>query len=180
MMNTSNPITSGRKPPRRLDVLINLQLLLEEISTDDGDLYTMAGKVHINRMLFGPDVRQDNDAMLSIIEAPRPDFATFAGAGEARSDKWTLMIQGTVPDDKTVDTEYLPYFFCQDVEKRLVRITERKASGNPKYPHDYMLGDMISSVEVAPPVIRPPEAGVSSHAFFYLPIRLGIAVEIGQ
>ncbi len=179
-MNITNPIAASRVPPKRLAVLTRLQLLLEQICVADNDLYDMAGHVHINRLLFGPDVRQDADATLAIVEAPRPDFATFAGSGEARADKWTLMIQGTVPDDKTVDTEYLPYFLCQDVERRLLRVTEQKASGNPKYPSDYMLGDMISSVEVAPPVIRPPEAGVSSHAFFYLPIRLGIAVEIGQ
>jgi hypothetical protein len=179
-MITTIPPDRAAVQPKRLAVLIRLQLLLEEICKADGDLYDMAGHVHVNRLLFGAEVKQDHEATLSIIEAPRSDFAVFAGDGDSRADRWTLMIQGTVPDDKTVDTEYLPYFFCQDVERRLLRIIERKSSGTPKYPHDYLLGDMISSVEVAPPVVRPPEAQVSSHAFFYLPIRLGIAVEIGQ
>lgn len=176
----TKPDTIHRTLPMRLVVLTSLRMLLAQMRKTDGDLYDMQDSVHINRLLYGADVQQQHSAMLSIIEAPRPDFATFAGAGAARADRWTLMIQGITPDDKTADTEYLPYFLCQDVEKRLLRMTEQKASGNPKYPGDYMLGDMISSVEVAPPVIRPPEAGVSSHAFFYLPIRLGIAVEIGQ
>jgi hypothetical protein len=180
MNNTTIQPTRAAVPPYRLAVLLRLQLLLEEICKADGDLYDMQGHVHINRLLFGAEVQQAHEATLSIIEAPRPDFATFAGDGDSRADRWTLMIQGTVPDDKSVDTEYLPYYFCQDVEKRLLRITEVKGSGSPKYPNDYRLGDMISSVEVAPPVVRPPEAQVSSHAFFYLPIRLGIAVEIGQ
>jgi hypothetical protein len=39
---------------------------------------------------------------------------------------------------------------------------------------------MITSVEIAPPVIRPPEAGVANNAFFYLAIRLGMAAKIGE
>ena len=170
----------NRTPPKRLAVLQALQRLLEQISTNDGDGFDMAGNVVINRLLFGPDHTAVHENTLSIVEAPRPDFAVFAGEGEGRADKWTLMIQGVTPDDKTADTELLPYYLCQDVERRLLHITETRSSGSPKYQDDYMLGGMISSVEVAPPVVRPPEAQVSSHAFFYLPIRLGIAVEIGQ
>lgn len=170
----------NRTLPVRLAILVRLQKLLEQIAVADDDSQDMAGSVFINRLLFGPDVQQAHQTMLSIIEAPRPDYAIFAGDGDVRTDRWTLMIQGVTADDKTIDTELLPYFLCQDVERRLHRITVRKDSGSPKYPADYMLGDMISSVEVAPPVIRPAEAQVSSHAFFYLPIRLGIAVEIGQ
>lgn len=170
----------NRTPPKRLAVLQALQALLEQISTNDGDGFDMAGNVVINRLLFGPDHTAVHENTLSIVEAPRPDFAVFAGDGDSRSDRWTLMIQGVTPDDKTADTELLPYYLCQDVERRLLRITATKSSGSPKYPEDHLLGDMISSVEVAPPVIRPPEAQVSSHAFFYLPIRVGIAVEIGE
>lgn len=174
------PNTMNRKPPRRLAVLLKLQALLETISKSQGALWDMAGKVYVNRSLLGADV-SDKPPCLAIIEAPRNDFATFAGESAFnRADKWTLLIQGIVADDKTADTEQLPFFFCQDVERVLMCISEVKGSGNPKYPAWYLLGDMISSVEVAPPVIRPPEPGVSSHAFFYLPIRLGLAVEIGQ
>jgi hypothetical protein len=174
------PNTTTRTPPKRLRVLLALQRLLEGICVADGDLYDLAGKVFVNRALLGADV-SDHPPALAIIEAPRNDFATFAGENAFnRADKWTLFIQGIVSDDKTADTEQLPFYLCQDVEKRLTRISAVKESGTPQYKDAYLLGDMISSVEVAPPIIRPPEAGVSSHAFFYLPIRLGLAVEIGQ
>lgn len=170
----------NRTPPKRLAVLLKLQALLESICTADGDLYDMTGKVFVNRALLGADVTQHPPA-IAIIEAPRNDFATFAGEDNGnRADRWTLLIQGIVEDDKTADTAHLPFYFCQDVEKRLTMISAVKSSGSPQYPDWHLLGDMISSVEVAPPVIRPPEPGVSSHAFFYLPIRLGLAVEIGQ
>jgi hypothetical protein len=174
------PNTINREPPKRLAVLLKLQALLESICVADGDLWDMTGKVYVNRSLLGADV-STHPPCLAIIEAPRNDFATFAGEDSFnRADRWTLFIQGIVADDKTADTEQLPFYFCQDVEKRLQRISAIKGSGSPQYPEWHLLGDMISSVEVAPPVIRPPEPGVSSHAFFYLPIRLGLAVEIGQ
>lgn len=170
----------NREPPKRLAVMLALQKLLEQISEDDGDCFTMAGKVLIGRVLYGADTIMQAP-LLSVIEAPRPDFAIFGGNGnEARVDKWTLLIQGLMEDDKTPDTADHPYYFAQDVEKRMKRITSLKRSGSPEYPDLHMLGGMISSVELAPPVIRPPEAQVSGNAFFYIPIRLGIAVEIGE
>lgn len=170
----------NRPLPKRLAVMRALQKLLEQISVNDGDCLDMAGKVLTGRVLYGADTIMQAP-LLSIIEAPRPDFAVFAGTGNmARADKWTLLIQGLMEDDKTANTADHPYYFAQDVEKRLKRITALKDSGSPQYPDDHMLGDMISSVELAPPVIRPPEAQVSGNAFFYIPIRLGIAVEIGE
>lgn len=170
----------NRMPPKRLAVIVRLQALLEQIAVIDGDCLDMAGKVYRNRLLFGADVTERAPA-LSIVEAPRSDFASFAGEENfQRLDKLTLLVQGIVEDDKTVNTEDYAYYLCQDVERRLKRISQVKESGSPKYPDAYLLGGMISSVEVAPPVIRPPEAQVSSHAFFYIPIRLGIGVEIGE
>jgi hypothetical protein len=170
-----------RQPPKRLAVIRALQSLLARISTDDGCAFTLKDKVFYNRLLFGQDVTGQPPA-LSIVEAPRPDAAFFAGEdGSNRSDKWTLMIQGIVPDTKRDSDGDAAYYLVQDVERQLQRITEVSGgSGMPKFPDDYMLGGMISTVEIAPPVVRPPEAGVSDNVFFYLPIRLGIAVKIGE
>jgi hypothetical protein len=172
----------NRPPPKRLAVLRQLKDLLAGISEAEGDGFTMAGKVHINKLLFGQNIDANlHPPMLSIVEAPRPDFALFAGEGNNnRSDKWTLMIQGITLDDKTPNTSEDPYYLNQDVERRLARILAAKKSGTPGYPEWYRLGGIITTVEVAPPVIRPPEAQVSSHAFFYLPIRLGIAGNISE
>lgn len=173
--------TSNRPPPHRLKVIIALQALLSKISTGDGDAFTMTDKVFRNRILIGADISA-NPPALAIIEAPRPDYAIFAGEeNEARKDLWTIMIQGIVADDRTANTTDDAYFLCQDVERRLNRIQATKGqSGSPLFKDDYLLGGMITTVEIAPPVIRPPEAGVANNAFFYLPIRFGIAAKIGE
>ena len=169
-----------RTPPMRLQILIGLQELLAQISTLDGDAFSLnLDHVLRNRVLLGEDVTADGPT-LAIIEAPRPDFAQFAGEDNVmRKDHWTLLIQGIAPDDRMDTTDDI-YYLCQDVERRLQRMSEQKSSGSPAFPGDYMLGGKITSVEIAPPVIRPPEAQVSRFSYFYLPIRFGVAVEIGE
>lgn len=174
-------IDPSRPKPKRLAVIMALQALLAEISTADGDAFDMADKVYRNRILIGVDINGKPPA-LAIIESPRPDFAVYAGEeNEARKDNWTILIQGIVADDRTSVTADDAYYLCQDVERRLHRIQATKpGSGSGLFPAAYMLGDMITSIEIAPPVIRPPEALVSSNAFFYIAIRVGIAARIGE
>lgn len=170
----------NRKPPKRLAVITRLAEVLEQISKEDGDAFTMAGKVYRNRILIGAEISEKPPA-LAIVEAPRPDIASFAGEGnQARKDSWTIMIQGIAADNRKDSTDDV-YYLCQDVERRLLRISETKGhSGNPRYPDLYLLGGMITAIEIAPPVIRPPEAGVANNSFFYLPVRVGMAAEIGE
>lgn len=172
-------IDPSRTPPKRLAVIRDLQALLNGISTADGDAFDMDKKVLRSVVLIGSDHRPA-PAILSVLEAPRPDIAFYAGAGQGRADNWTLLIQGIVIDDKTANTKDDAYFLLQDVERRLARITAVKAGGREQYPGVYMLGGKIASVEIGAPVVRPPEAQVSSFAFFYLPIRVGIAVNVGE
>lgn len=169
-----------RNPPKRLAAMTRLAALLEQISTEDGDAFTMAGKVYRNRILIGAEVTE-NPPALAIVESPRAEPGVFVGEGkEARRDNWTIMIQGIVADDRKNSGDDV-YYLCQDVERRLLRISETKRhSGNARYPDVYLLGGMITAIEIAPPVIRPPEAGVANNSFFYLPIRLGMAAEIGE
>jgi hypothetical protein len=175
-------MTITRTPkPKRLEVLLKLKALLEQISTASGYNFDLAGKVHLNRLLFGQDVT-GNPPALSIVEAPRTDPGIYGGEGrEARSDSWPIFIQGILPDTKLEANEGDIYFFVQDVERKLNRIQAMKpGSGTPEFPDDYNLGGMIAGVEIAPPVVRPPEAGVSDNVFFYLPIRIQIGVKIGE
>lgn len=170
----------SRTPPKRLQILIALQQLLQTISVSNGAAFDMQGRVYRGRLLFGADVSDDPPA-LSVIEAPRAEYADFGGDDrDHRKDQWTLMIQGIVADDKTERTTDDAYYLCQDVERCLHKLQQKKPSGSPLFPEFHMLGGKITSVEIAPPVIRPPEAQVSSHTFFYLPIRVGVAVEIGE
>lgn len=172
-MNPERPI------PRRLKVIMALQDLIAGASKENGDAFDLAGKVYRNRILIGAEIT-DKPPAVAIIEAPRADIATFAGEEAAfRKDYWTIMIQGIAADNRK-DTEDDIYYLCQDVERRLNRMQAETRNGNPEYKEDYLLGGMITSVEIAPPVIRPPEAGVANNAFFYLAIRLGMAAKIGE
>jgi hypothetical protein len=172
-MNADRPI------PRRLKVIMALQNLIAGASIANGDAFDLADKVFRNRILIGADVTGKPPAV-AIVEAPRADIATFAGEEAAfRKDYWTIMIQGIAADNRK-DTEDDIYYLCQDVERRLNRMQAETRNGRPEYQEDYLLGGMITSVEIAPPVIRPPEAGVANNAFFYLAIRLGMAAKIGE
>jgi hypothetical protein len=172
-MNPDRPI------PYRLKVIMALQDLIAGASKENGDAFDLADKVFRNRILIGAEITERPPAV-AIVEAPRADIATFAGEEAAfRKDYWTIMIQGIAADNRK-DTEDDIYYLCQDVERRLNRMQAETRNGNPEYKEHYLLGGMITSVEIAPPVIRPPEAGVANNAFFYLAIRLGMAAKIGE
>ena len=172
-MNPDRPI------PHRLKVMMALQDLIAGASTANGDAFDLADKVYRNRVLIGAEI-SERPPVVAIVEAPRADIATFAGEEAAfRKDYWTIMIQGIAADNRK-STEDDIYYLCQDVERRLNRMQAETRNGNPEYKEHYLLGGMITSVEIAPPVIRPPEAGVANNAFFYLAIRLGMAAKIGE
>lgn len=166
--------------PTRLLVLQRLQSLLETLEFR-GETLDMTGKITRGRSIVGDDV-QPAPAALHIIEAPRPDFASYAGEDAfMRKDSMTLMIQGRAIDDKLNPGDEA-YWLAAAVEKRLSRITAIKSngSGNPAFPEHWMLGKLITGLEVASSVVRPPEDKVSQWAFFFLVLRVGIAVDIAQ
>lgn len=169
--------------PHRLQVLKSLCTHLEGIVHVEGDPdadyrgFNLAGKVFRGRAIFGDG---DPETMLSLLEAPRPDFPTYAGTNnEASSESWNLLLQGWTKDDKLNPTD--PAHLLMDaVERRLARIIQTKrGSGTPTYPTEYMLGGLISSFAFGPGVVRPPSEGASSRAYFYLPIRVGLASIVG-
>lgn len=169
-----------RTPPQRLAIIMALQEHLEGINIAEGYNNDMQGKVFRNRILIGEDV-YENAPALAIIEAPKADIAVYAGEYEDwRKDYWTLLIQGITTDDKTANTADDAYYLCHDVERRLARLVAVKpGTGAPKFAVEHLLGGKITSVEIAPPIVRPPEALISSTAFFYIAVRLGIAGEVG-
>jgi hypothetical protein len=168
--------------PKRLRIMKALQAHLAGINRIDGYNFDLAGKVLRNRIIIGVQDLGDQLPLVSIVEAPRADLAIYTGEWEQiRKDNWTLLLQGVVKDDFTPNTEDDAYYLCQDVERRLTRLIQTKpGTGRPLYPDEHLLGGIITGVEIAPPVIRPPEAQVSADAFFYLPVRLGVAVQIGE
>lgn len=170
--------------PLRLAVLKALATVIETPTQGEPFAQDLTGKVLVGRNLLGEDV-QDAFPVVSILEAPRPDIAMYAGEGAAaRHDQWTLLIQGFVDNDieTSPNSSTEPaYLLCALVENRLLRITEVvPGKGTPMYPTEHDLGGLITSIEIAPPVVRPPEKGVSNTAFFFLPVRVGIAGAPGK
>lgn len=159
--------------PTRLLVVQRLCTLLETLEFK-GQPLDMTGKVSRGRNILGEEVAAP---ALSIIEAPRPDFASFAGEEHfMRKDNMILMIQGRAVDDKLLPGDEA-YWLAAAVEQRLSAITATKKHGSPEFPEHHLLGNLITGLEIAPPVVRPPEDKVSQWAFFFLVLRVGIAVD---
>lgn len=168
--------------PTRLLVLQRLQALLESTPlTVNGTAVDLDGHVFRGRNILGEESPSDDGFTLAIVEAPRPDVAVYGGdEGSFRSDSWTLLIQGTCPDDKLNPSDTAYYFYAA-VEERLSQIIATKPGrGTGQYPEHFLLGDLVTSMEIAPPVVRPPGDKLAAKAFFFLPIRLGIATKLGE
>lgn len=162
--------------PQRLDVLKALTQHLQGITPANvyefttGQTFDMSvpNSVVRGRSVFGGD---DPLPLISILESSRSDAGQFAGESE-RKESWPLLIQGWVNDDIANPTDPA-YYLMAAVEHRLRRLVEvSPKNGEPLYPDEYMLGGLIANLTVPPGVVRPPMEGISSKAFFYLPIRL--------
>lgn len=166
--------------PLRLDILKRLVALLELTEGLDqaGVPFDLTGKVFRGRTEFGDEQLLP---ALSILEAPTPDIGTFAGAFEARNSSWVLLLQGWAKDDKLNPSD--PAYYLQAaVESQLAKVNAKSANGLRRalYPEFYLLGDTITQLEIGPPVVRPLDKSTSSRAFFYQPIRVGIAEYVGE
>ena len=160
--------------PTRLLVLQRFQKLLEGPLIIDGVSVDMTGRVFRGRNLLGEETTESCPA-LAIIEAPRPDIAVFAGENEARSDALTLLITGLMDDNKEQPGD-AAYYLHAAVQEQLAKITAiNNRSGNAAYPEHYMLGNTITALAIAPPVVRPEGDKLSSKASFFLPVRVGNA-----
>lgn len=165
--------------PIRLAVLTRLTEHLKTITPDTGYEFDLSRSVYRGRNLLGADVRER--PVVSILEAPRPDFSTYTGEWDSiRHDRWTLLVQGLVEDDPRNPCDRA-YYLCAAVESHLARVIEVKEStGAPKYPDVHLLGGLIGGLEIGSPIVRPPEDRVSASAFFFLPLRLSIAIAAGR
>lgn len=166
--------------PFRLAVLKALTALLEQTTgTDvDGLPHNLVGQVFRGRTEFGDETVLP---ALSILEAPNPDIGNFAGNGEAMRDNWVLLIQGWAKDDKMNPSDPA-YYLAAATVAQLGKIvaTKEDGSGRPADKVAYQLGGLIDTLQVGPYVVRPLDNKASSRAFFYLPIRIGLAQTIAE
>lgn len=163
--------------PIRLVILKKLSKHLDGIASIEGYNYDLKDAVFRGRTIFGED---DPLPMLSILEAPRAEGSLYAGEFEVKRDHWQLLIQGWTEDNIENPTDNA-YLLADDVEKRLGMLiaTKPDSSGRPLYPAIYKLEGLIIGLEFGPSIIRPPMEQVSSKAFFYLPVTLSLASEVG-
>jgi hypothetical protein len=168
--------------PIRLLILQRLQNLIASIVPITGvHAFTLAGKVRRGVMLIGADAIEDAP-LVSIVEAPQTDINAVFTRDDAigRTDMWNLFVQGVVQDDPLHPTDSA-YALCAAVESQLSLVLGAvDSAGRDLYPEHHMLGGLIDRFEIMAPVVRPPETGVSSVAFFYLPLRVGVSMPVGQ
>lgn len=152
----------------RLEVLQRLTALLKGITVANGYSHDLDVNVFRGRTVFGAE---DPIPLVSILESPRSDVGSYAGENE-RKDGWGLLIQGWTKDDLENPTDPA-YELMDEVERHLERVSAcSPINGVELYPGDYLLNRTIVSIKVHPGVVRPPMEGVSSKAFFYLPVTL--------
>lgn len=165
--------------PTRLLILQRLTALLEQTSFEYRGVPTsLEGAVFRGRNIMGEESKPW--PALTIMEAPVPDFALYAGEeNQNSSSRWTLLIQGVSEDDKLNPLDAAYYLYAA-VELQMMKIMAVKSSGSAMYPEHYLLGKLIASVELSPPVIRQPDDKASAAAFFFLPVRVGIATRSGE
>jgi len=161
----------------RLNVLIALSDLLKTMTPANGWDYDLSAAVFRGRSRFD---ETDPDTMVSILEAPKPDYGfAVAELGSQRKEEWNLLLQGWCPDDGEHPTDNA-HEFMWAVEQLLNKVIAIDGnSGKERFPNEYLLGRRISSFAFGPGVVRPPTEGISSKAFFYLPVRIGLVTSNG-
>lgn len=177
--------------PKQLRILHKLTALIEGINPDNLDPATdepyehdLRGKVYRGRSLLTVDDAEDT---ISILEFPRQEDATsLVGAnGVVRNDAWMLMLQGWPADDPENPSDSA-YVLKALIEQRLCRIIAELPHGRGgAFPEHYMLGEHegkreLTSFTIAPGVVRPPEDAASRLAMFYMPLVLGVRVDVSQ
>ena len=166
--------------PFRLAVIKRLCELIETTDGPDhnGAPFDLTGKVYRGRTEFGTETQLP---AVSVLESPNPDLGIFGGGKEALSENWTLLIQGWALDDKSNPSDPA-YYLAAAVQQKiaLTSLTKSDGSGRPVASQWYNLGSLDVMVEVGPSVVRPFDSKTSSRAFFYLPVRVSIARNVGE
>lgn len=159
---------------KRLAVLKALTTHLEtEVSIANGYQHDLVGRVLRGRMLF---TDHDSVPMVSLLEALNPDrFPRRAGnedniSSPIHHEKWILLAQGWVADDKVNPTDPA-YPLMADVKKAFAKLAQGPDHRNLGQHPSYLLGGLITGIEIEPGTVRPPDEN-SSLAYFYMRLIL--------
>lgn len=75
------------------------------------------------------------------------------------------------------------YRLKASVEERMARIVLTNDQGNPMYPNEYLFGlrNTITKVAIGPGAVSVDVRDMANaRAFFYLPIGIGLAVDVSD
>lgn len=168
--------------PFRLRVLKALSASLKSITVANGYKTDLGDAVFRGRDLFGDG---DPVPMLSILEKPLPeDFGPRPAGSVAGKIAWSLIVQGFVRDDKENPTDPA-HFLLADVKRCLAAQQSRTAPGTlgmvdplgmgiAQQTGGRSAGNSVQEILIGPGIVRPPEAFVSTKAYFWLDITLMI------
>lgn len=160
----------------KLQVLKVLTAHLEGITLANGYQHDLKGKVFRGRAVLGAN---EQVPILNILETPSPLDGFFADEQKTRRlDTLVLLVQGWAEDDARNPTDPV-YPLLADVQRRLSDIVSLDEGTNrPRWPGVYMLKGLISDMDIGQDAVRPAQEGVSAKAFFYMPIRITLPVNL--
>ncbi len=162
---------------KKLQILIALTAHLESTITGLASPATLLGKVFRGRVVFGEEVKPP---FLAILEDPRQIAPEEAGSANlVRNENWRLLIQGFVPEEDDHPSD-AAYDLMARVEQRMSRLVEEPPNGmrGGRYPTEFRLGGLVSSLQFQIPVVRPGKDDVSDTAYFYMPVAVGLKTDI--
>lgn len=159
---------------KRLTTLKKLSdFLAREVRVANDYKHNLDGQDQVarGRLIFG---KGDPLPGVSILENIDPDRFPRAAGGDYEhpltKEKWTLLIQGWVEDDKLNPTDPA-YELMADVRKALAKLVKRPAPMTAEVEsEDYHLGGLIAGMTMEPGIARPPAEGISDKAFFWMRI----------
>lgn len=168
--------------PKQLQIVKKVQSLIETINPANIDPNTtLAYHIDLTKAVFrGRPILGEDDPTpaVTILESPKPiptDFLDGEQLQHKRLEKLTLLVQGFTKQSHENDSDPA-YVFKAQVEQVLSRATQTNPkTGGGVYPDDYLLGKvngryLVNSFTIQTGGVRPPTAGVSPTAFFYLPL----------
>lgn len=147
--------------------------LAAEITVANGYQHTLTAAVFRGRMVFDTE---DPLPCVSILDNLNPDrFPVRAGnndgAAGVSGQRWILLVQGWVDDDKLNPTDPAELLLA-DVKMALAKLdhdpnpmTTEQRSAN------YLLGGLIEGLECEPGTVRPPDQN-SAKAYFWMRVVL--------
>lgn len=157
----------------RLAAMQKLTAMLSEIKTANGCSIDVA-RVTRNLPMA---TAEDTIPMIAINEAIRSGDYTTAGEGYKRNDTIDfLMVMWTKSTNASPDED--AYALIGEVEKVFARaVAINPSNGNPMYPDDYLLGDLVVKVTWSPAIIHNPPDKVKSHTYAYFQFQITFAYD---